>query len=123
METALSAANRHSRWGWAGSQWEGKAQAGGQKIEEWPVACTQIGLAQVSFLKFGALKILTKTLGQIAAVEGFSTSSYYLFEGTVASHPRESRKWGCICLPPGAAFMSVYQSPTWAWGQVGSSVL
>lgn len=64
-------------------------------MEERLAAGTGTGLAHLSIWEFGALKTLTQMLGGIAAVEHFSTSSSYLFEGTLDAHPcgeRESRK-------------------------------
>lgn len=59
----------------------GKQRQGGRGWSGW--SCPRIGLACVTVWEFGALKTLTRTLGRIAVVECFSTSSCYLLEGTL----------------------------------------
>lgn len=67
-------------------------------MEAWLVACTGIGLAQLSVRKFGALTTLTRMLGGTAAVEHFSTSLCYLFEGTLVEYLRAGNREVPACL-------------------------
>lgn len=96
-------------------------------MEKRPAACIQIGLACASVWKSGAVKTLTRMAGGMAAVEHFSTSSCYLFEGTNDSHAHvENPRAGngdvaaCVQVPSLQVFRKAQHRPGVECGAVCS---